>query len=159
MGVDVVFKARPFTVISSDAYRELRQAFHETFPDDMPEESHRYPDLLWDEYERVPTIEVRSLSRYYGPGYERGQWPNIKTMGSRVRLMGHKPWDLPWRRAERRRGKREWRIEVWPDELDGGFGAECVDLPGCISQGDTEVEARANLDDAIDEWLAAADRD
>jgi len=26
--------------------------------------------------------------------------------------MGHKPWDLPWRRAERRRGKREWRDGV-----------------------------------------------
>lgn len=26
--------------------------------------------------------------------------------------MGHKPWDLPWRRAERRRGKQRWQAEA-----------------------------------------------
>lgn len=35
------------------------------------------------------------------------------------------------------------------DEVDGGWIAECVDLPGCMSQGETEEEALANLADAI----------
>jgi hypothetical protein len=81
MGVDVVFKARPFTPLPSPAYRELRAAFHEAFPDDMPEETARFPAMRWDEFEPVPTIEVISTARYYGPGYERGHWPNIKEMG------------------------------------------------------------------------------
>jgi predicted RNase H-like HicB family nuclease len=33
--------------------------------------------------------------------------------------------------------------------------AECLDLPGCMSQGDTEQEALANIRDAIDELLAS----
>ena len=31
----------------------------------------------------------------------------------------------------------------------GGFVSYVVELPGCVSQGDTEREALANLDDAI----------
>ena len=37
---------------------------------------------------------------------------------------------------------------VTPDELDGGYVAECVDLPGCMSQGDTIEEALRNVGDA-----------
>jgi predicted RNase H-like HicB family nuclease len=40
------------------------------------------------------------------------------------------------------------------DELDGGWIAECVDLPGCMSQGETEEEALENLADAIGGILA-----
>ena len=35
------------------------------------------------------------------------------------------------------------------DEIDGGWIVECVDLPGCMSQGETEEEAIENLVDAI----------
>ena len=38
-------------------------------------------------------------------------------------------------------------IRVW--EEDGGFIAECSDIPGCMSQGDTRNAALANLMDAI----------
>lgn len=70
--------------------------------------------------------------------------------------MGHKPWDMPWRRAERRRGKQQWRSEILltEDDLDGGWVAQRLDLPGCVSQGDTRVEALTNLDDAAEAWLA-----
>lgn len=47
---------------------------------------------------------------------------------------------------------REVRTER--DELDGGWIAECVELPGCMSQGETEAEALENLADAIDGVLA-----
>lgn len=84
--------------------------------------------------------------------------------GAYPRGVGHKPWDMPWRRAERRRGKRRWRAEVadevrlTPCDLDGGFVAERLDLPGSISQGETEEEALANAD-AADEWLAVDARE
>ena len=34
------------------------------------------------------------------------------------------------------------------------FVAECLSIPGCVSQGATEAEAEANLRDAIRECLA-----
>ena len=44
-------------------------------------------------------------------------------------------------------------VQIWPDDLDGGFVVQCIELPGCISQGDTEDEALANISDAISEML------
>ena len=41
-------------------------------------------------------------------------------------------------------------ILLTPDTEDGGFVAECPLIPGCISQGDTEDEARENLREAIE---------
>lgn len=38
---------------------------------------------------------------------------------------------------------------------DGWIVAECRALPGCISQGRDEVEARANIEEAIVAWLWA----
>jgi predicted RNase H-like HicB family nuclease len=38
---------------------------------------------------------------------------------------------------------------------EGGYSVWCPDLPGCNSQGETKAEARANIRDAIREWLAA----
>ena len=32
---------------------------------------------------------------------------------------------------------------------DGTIVAECTDIPGCVSQGDTMAEAKANIADAI----------
>lgn len=41
---------------------------------------------------------------------------------------------------------------------DGWIVAECPALPGCISQGETEVEAIANIKEAIQAWLWAEDQ-
>lgn len=49
----------------------------------------------------------------------------------------------------------ELEIEVVPDDLDGGWIARCVDLPGCVSQGETELEAVENLGDALGGVVAA----
>ena len=38
-------------------------------------------------------------------------------------------------------------IRLWQD--DGAYVAQCLDLPGCVSQGDTRDEAMANIHDAI----------
>ncbi len=37
---------------------------------------------------------------------------------------------------------------------DGMYIADCPSIPGCVSQGHTEVEAEANIADAIRECLA-----
>jgi predicted RNase H-like HicB family nuclease len=38
-----------------------------------------------------------------------------------------------------------------------GYSVSCPELPGCWSQGATEREALENIQDAIREYLAAAD--
>jgi len=40
-------------------------------------------------------------------------------------------------------------VRVREDPLDGGWVAECTDLPGCFSQGETKEEALYNLSDAV----------
>jgi predicted RNase H-like HicB family nuclease len=62
---------------------------------------------------------------------------------------------IDWRSVKHTRGKSTisgnvaFRVEIEGDELDGGYVAQCLDLPGCISQGETEQEAVENLVEAI----------
>jgi predicted RNase H-like HicB family nuclease len=44
-------------------------------------------------------------------------------------------------------------IRVWRDSEDGGFVAECIDIPGCMSQGESRNEALTNLMGAISACL------
>lgn len=44
------------------------------------------------------------------------------------------------------------------DEDGGGFLATVRELPGCMSDGDTQEEALANVKDAIAAWIAEAGR-
>ena len=37
---------------------------------------------------------------------------------------------------------------------DGSAIAECLEIPGCLSQGDSEEEAKASISDAINACLA-----
>lgn len=46
------------------------------------------------------------------------------------------------------------RVTIEPDE-DGVYMAECLALPGCVSQGKTRAEAVANIRDAIQGYLAS----
>lgn len=46
----------------------------------------------------------------------------------------------------------KFRIIIEQDE-DGYFVAECSNLPGCISQGKTLQEAKANIREAIEGYL------
>ncbi|MEG3435604.1 type II toxin-antitoxin system HicB family antitoxin [Pannus brasiliensis CCIBt3594] len=48
-------------------------------------------------------------------------------------------------------------VIIHPAE-EGGYWAEVPALPGCITEGDTEQEVIANLKDAIEGWLAVANR-
>jgi predicted RNase H-like HicB family nuclease len=42
-------------------------------------------------------------------------------------------------------------------ESEEGFSVSVPGLPGCWSQGDTEEEALRNIQDAIQDYLAAVD--
>ena len=46
----------------------------------------------------------------------------------------------------------KYRVIIEQDE-DGIFIAEVSSLPGCISQGDTRLEALANIREAIEVYL------
>ncbi len=48
----------------------------------------------------------------------------------------------------------KFRVLIEQDE-DGAFVATCPTLPGCVSQGKTRKEARANVQDAIADYLAS----
>jgi predicted RNase H-like HicB family nuclease len=45
------------------------------------------------------------------------------------------------------------RVNIYQDE-DGMYIAECPSIPGCVSQGDSEEVAKANIAEAIRECLA-----
>ena len=47
----------------------------------------------------------------------------------------------------------KFTVVIQQDE-DGVYIAECPSIPGCLSQGATEAEAEANIQDAIRECLA-----
>ncbi len=44
-------------------------------------------------------------------------------------------------------------VNIHQDE-DGTYIVDCPSIPGCVSQGQTEAEAEANIADAIRECLA-----
>ena len=48
---------------------------------------------------------------------------------------------------------------IQKDELDGGYIAERTDLPGCISQGETEEKAAANLAKAVADYISVVIED
>lgn len=49
-----------------------------------------------------------------------------------------------------------YRMELIPDQDEGGFIVSFPDLPGCLSSGETFEEALRNAEDAKSEWLTAA---
>lgn len=51
-------------------------------------------------------------------------------------------------------GKVRLNIVFRKAEIDGGYIAECLELPGCMSQGDTEEEAKENIVDAIESCIS-----
>ena len=70
------------------------------------------------------------------------------------RLFGG-PEDERERVADLHTGTWNLRVSVTPDKIDDGFVAECLDLPGPMSQGDTQAEALENLIDAVQGVVAA----
>ncbi len=49
--------------------------------------------------------------------------------------------------------KLKYRVDLIPDNQDGGYVAVIPDLPGCVSQGETEEEALKMIAEAKEVWL------
>jgi len=49
--------------------------------------------------------------------------------------------------------KVEFVVELFEDPEVGGFVADVVNLPGCMSQGETKEEALENVEKAIKVYL------
>jgi antitoxin HicB len=49
----------------------------------------------------------------------------------------------------------QFKVILRPDMEDGGYNVSCPALPGCHSQGETESEAIANIQEAIEGCLEA----
>ena len=49
------------------------------------------------------------------------------------------------------------KYKIVLEKTEEGFSVHCPGLPGCWSQGKTELEATENIKDAILEYLAAID--
>lgn len=49
-----------------------------------------------------------------------------------------------------------YRLEIIPDQEEGGFGARYPELPGCITCSETIEGVIANAEDAKRAWLEAA---
>ncbi len=49
-----------------------------------------------------------------------------------------------------------YRMEVYPDEVEGGYTASFPDLPGCLTCAETMEALIENANDAKKEWLTAA---
>ena len=52
--------------------------------------------------------------------------------------------------------KLPWTLAFLAAPDEGGFVAKVMELPGCISEGDTLEEAHAMIRDALEGWLASA---
>ena len=63
--------------------------------------------------------------------------------------------DDGWRRYNDAEVPMNYKVVV--NESEEGVSVSCPGLPGCWSQGETEAEALANIQDAIREYLAAID--
>ncbi len=49
-----------------------------------------------------------------------------------------------------------YRLEIFPDTEEGGYGARYPELPGCITCGETLDNVARNAEDAKKSWLMAA---
>ena len=52
-----------------------------------------------------------------------------------------------------------FRVILERDPDTGDYSAACPELPGCASAGETEEEARANMGEAIELYLAPGEID
>lgn len=52
--------------------------------------------------------------------------------------------------------KKPYARILTPDEEYGGYTAEILEFPGCVSEGDTADEALENLEEAAEGWIEAA---
>jgi predicted RNase H-like HicB family nuclease len=93
-------------------------------------------------------VAARAEVRPYGKfptGFSQTRWAQVA--GSRAaRLLG----------SRAQQGARPDLSHPWEDLEGGGYTIEVPELPGCITEADTLVEAKRMARDAIQAWLDAA---
>lgn len=52
--------------------------------------------------------------------------------------------------------KLPYRMEIVPDQEEGGYAVTFPELPGCLTCGETPETAVSNAEDAKKTWLEAA---
>ena len=52
-----------------------------------------------------------------------------------------------------------FRVVLEHDSVTGDYSAVCPEIPGCASAGETEEEARTNIREAIEFYLAPGELD
>ena len=52
-----------------------------------------------------------------------------------------------------------FRVVLEHDSVTGDYSAVCPEIPGCASAGETEEEARTNIREAIELYLAPGELD
>ena len=52
---------------------------------------------------------------------------------------------------------RKYRVDIYWSEEDRLYLAEVPDLPGCVTHGETVVEAARNAEEAMEGWLEVAE--
>jgi predicted RNase H-like HicB family nuclease len=62
-----------------------------------------------------------------------------------------------WRSREKYTEIMKFRVVLEFDPEVQSYSAVCPELPGCASAGDTEDEARRNIEEAIKLYLAPAE--
>ncbi len=81
MGVDVEMKAKYADPPTDEEVAELDTAIRVVFGTDWTShDGTLWPGIYRDRYDTA-VVCLRTMSRFYGRGYERGHWPAIKSWG------------------------------------------------------------------------------
>ena len=54
---------------------------------------------------------------------------------------------------------RRFKVVLEQDSVDGGYTVTVPELPGCITEGDTVEQALANVQEAIQGYLEALEKE
>jgi predicted RNase H-like HicB family nuclease len=103
---------------------------------------------LWNEYAATIIFSRKRMSRKFSICNPKGQWQN------RIRSSKYGTWFSSTSWEYTRMSKYELII-FWSEE-DQAFVVEVPELPGCMADGATYVEAVTNAQRIIEEWIDTA---
>ncbi len=100
-------------------------------------------------------FEVSSNRKLIIDTLNRGQIVHTIALGKLIQDLKNKARTTTIKWQERvNYGGKEYRVVIEPDLEDGGYIVECLDIKGCLSQGETREETLKNIRDAIKECSA-----
>lgn len=136
MGIDAEFYVKPTAGFDRDAYARL-----ELWCSD-PARTIAFYRLSVD-CDNPPMIGIWLLDRYYGPGYERGPWPELRAFGDELAVHVGETAEVfcsgdhvdsedsePWATARAENEEHWQRVGHLPYRNHFGMGCDC---PHCES--------------------------